>query len=225
MVALKGKRNGEDWHLAASLKDLLDEVNERWPGRPTASDGSIGDAAHAARKSEHNPDSGGVVRALDLTRVSAAMANAVIAAVKVDERAWYVIHDGYIYSRTNGWEKRKYDGANPHRSHLHVSVRAGLAGAAPGPWGLLDKAPAKTAGTKPAAAPKLPPTISRGPGTQPNTRALQRFLGVTEAVFGDRTVAAVRRYQKMHDLKVDGIVGPKTWAVVLTALKLPGYHA
>ncbi len=221
MVALKGSRGGREWHLAASLQDLVREVGARWPDRPTTSDGSIGDAAHAARKSEHNPDRGGVVRALDLTRASAEMAAAVITAVIADPRTWYVIHRGRIWSRNNagdGWET--YSGPNPHTDHLHVSVRAGQVGAAPGPWNLL--APVEPEKTKTET--KLPPTVSRGPGTQPNVRALQRFLGVQEAVFGDRTIAAVRRYQRMHDLKVDGVVGPKTWAVVLTALRIPGYH-
>lgn len=219
MVALKGTRGGADWHLAASLAELVREADERWPNRPKTSDGSIGDAAHAARASEHNPDAGGVVRGLDLTRASAAMATAVIAAVKADARAWYVIHRGKIYSRTHDWEARDYDGPNPHTDHLHVSVRSGLVGAVAGPWGLLVKADAP-AEPKPV---KAPPTLRRGATPAALRETLQRFLGVREAVYGDRTVAAVKRYQRQHDLVQDGVVGPKTWAVILTALKLPGY--
>lgn len=221
MVALKGTRGGAEWHLAASLADLFAEVAKRWPDRPAGSDGTIGDAAHAARASEHNPDKGGVVRALDVTRLDQDMADAFIDAVKADPRAWYVIHRGYIWSRTHDWEPRHYDGPNPHQDHLHVSVRAGLVGAKAGPWGLLAE-PVKP---KPA---KVPPTLSRGVNRGVGTElvaTLQRFLGVRESGFADRTKLAVIRYQRQHDLKPDGVVGPLTWAVILTALKLPGYNA
>lgn len=35
---------------------------------------------------------------------------------------------------------------------------------------------------------------------------------VEDGIFGDKTEAAVRDYQKRNNLDVDGIVGPKTWA-------------
>ena len=50
-------------------------------------------------------------------------------------------------------------------------------------------------------------------------RAWQTFLnlngyqcGVADGIFGNRTQAAVKAYQKAHGLKADGIIGPKTWA-------------
>ena len=49
------------WTLAPALVQLRQELNARWPGRSKASDGTIGDAAHKARVSEHNPDADGVV--------------------------------------------------------------------------------------------------------------------------------------------------------------------
>jgi hypothetical protein len=36
----------------------------------------------------------------------------------------------------------------------------------------------------------------------------------TQAVFGQATLASVKAFQRAHRLTVDGIVGPKTWAVV-----------
>ncbi len=43
------------WRTAKSLDVLLDEINRAAPKRSKASDGSIGDAAHATRSSDHNP--------------------------------------------------------------------------------------------------------------------------------------------------------------------------
>jgi hypothetical protein len=116
------------YYLAPSLVALRDEVNARWPGRSKASDGWIGDTSHSARKSDHNPDwdAGGVVRAIDVTKAGIDM-GAFLAAVIGDPRVWYVIHDGHIYSRTYGWERRRYTGANKHTIHAHVSIRHGRA--------------------------------------------------------------------------------------------------
>ena len=50
-------------------------------------------------------------------------------------------------------------------------------------------------------------------------RVLQRKLGelgldagTPDGIFGKMTTRAVRRYQRLHNLTVDGIVGPATWA-------------
>ena len=43
------------WRLANSIKTLLDQVNAMVPHRRKDSDGGIGDEAHAARTSDHNP--------------------------------------------------------------------------------------------------------------------------------------------------------------------------
>ena len=36
--------------------------------------------------------------------------------------------------------------------------------------------------------------------------------GKVDGIFGSKTKAAVKEYQKAHGLKVDGIVGRQTWA-------------
>ena len=115
------------YFLAPSLVKLRDEVNQKWPKRDKASDGWIGDPSHAARKSDHNPDWGapgdrrGVVRALDITR-KGIRPFALLKRLKKDSRVYYIIFNGYIYSRTYGFKKQKYNGANAHTTHLHVSI-------------------------------------------------------------------------------------------------------
>lgn len=119
------------WRLAASLDKLRDQVNAAYPTRSKVSDGTIGDAAHAASKSEHNPDSNGVVRALDLTHDPAHGLNAGALAERLrasrDPRILYIISNARIASSyaVNGvpaWTWRPYSGTNAHRSHVHVSV-------------------------------------------------------------------------------------------------------
>lgn len=112
-----------DWYLAPSLVALRIEINRLWPNRDRTSDGSIGDASHAARKSDHNPDwdAGGVVRAIDVDKDGIDV-QALLDATIGDQRVWYVIWDRHIYSRTYNWAKRPYDGENPHTKHVHISI-------------------------------------------------------------------------------------------------------
>lgn len=129
------------WTLAPALSALLREVNARWPHRSKASDGTIGDTAHAARQSEHNPDSRGVVRAVDIT-VAGIDKAALLKAVIGDSRVHYVISDRKIYSRSNRWTPAAYYGANPHDKHVHISLRNRTSESAD--WATVDKAAADT---------------------------------------------------------------------------------
>lgn len=119
------------WRLAESLDQLRDQINTAWPGRSKTSDGTIGDAAHATRASDHNPDENGVVRAIDLTEdltVGLSM-NAVAEEIRLsrDPRVKYVIHEGrmfssYATSTRKAWEWGPYSGTNSHKTHMHVST-------------------------------------------------------------------------------------------------------
>lgn len=232
MVATSGK----GWRLAPSLIALVSEVDAKYPRRSKKYDGSIGDAAHAARSSEHNPDRDadpmplGTVSAVDITKHSAAMASELLDELIGDPRVWYVIHDGHIYSRTHGWEKRPHDG-DPHTHHLHVSlVQSAKAAADRSAW-------FKPAAPKPAPpAPVIDdPTSGQRPGDKhrPGSRALrwgdkgtdvallQRFIGVKDdGEFGPVTAKAVRRYQATRGDAPSGIVSTRTWAPILRALDL-----
>mgnify|MGYP001562524195 CR=1 FL=1 len=55
------------WRVAKSLDVLLAQINALSPNRDKSSDGSIGDANHSARTSDHNPDDAGVVKARDFS--------------------------------------------------------------------------------------------------------------------------------------------------------------
>lgn len=121
------------WRVAECLLVLRRQVDAKAPSRNTASDGTIGDAAHAARSSDHNPwvvDAGtGIVTAMDITHDpgggcdAGALAEAIRAGQ--DPRVKYVIWNRRIMSSTvSPWTWRTYTGENPHTHHVHISVRS-----------------------------------------------------------------------------------------------------
>ena len=109
------------YYLAPSLAILRDEINSRWPGRDHASDGWIGDAAHQASKSDHNPNSRGSVNAIDVDEDGPDFPT-VFAAIKRHPSARYVIYERRLYHRDRGWKAEDYDGVNPHDKHFHLSI-------------------------------------------------------------------------------------------------------
>jgi hypothetical protein len=127
-MALRGWRN-----TAAALK-LRDQINTRWPNRDKRSDGTIGDTAHAARKSDHNPDAGGWVKALDIDadldpkdgraaeKLATDLINYARSGKPGSERIKYVVFNNRIASgtyRDQFWTWRP--GAWGHQHHIHVS--------------------------------------------------------------------------------------------------------
>ncbi len=127
-----------NWRVARSLDTLRDQLDARAPTRSRAEDGSIGDAAHAARKSDHNPDQFGIVRARDYTHDPTGGLDCQWLATQLtrygDRRISYVIWDRYIWTRRDGW--RPYSGPNLHTKHLHLSVVARDAADDTTPWAL-----------------------------------------------------------------------------------------
>ncbi len=111
---------------------LREQVNVRWPNRDKASDGWIGDAAHQARPSDHNPDADGWVHALDIDKdgIDAdRLAAELIAYARNLEpgsrRLKYVVYKGRIASGTypdKFWTWRAGDWG--HYQHIHVSFTA-----------------------------------------------------------------------------------------------------
>lgn len=122
------------WYVAKSLNVLRDEINRGAPNRSKASDGSIGDAAHSSRTSDHNPcDCHNAVCARDITHDpgggfdSYAFADWLRQRCRtgLENRVKYIISNRRIASGTNAWAWRTYSGANPHSQHVHVSVAHG----------------------------------------------------------------------------------------------------
>ena len=54
--------------LSKSAVQLREQIDDAFPDRDRTSDGWIGDTRHSARKSDHNPDEQGWVRAIDIDR-------------------------------------------------------------------------------------------------------------------------------------------------------------
>lgn len=198
--------------LAKSLVKLRDQINALAPNRSKSSDGWIGDPAHAARKSEHNPNSAGVVRALDVTHDprNGVDAGTLADAIRKsgDPRVYYVISNGRIANSGAPW--RKYTGSNGHYHHFHVSVSAdSRLYDSDKPWA-LDGSMVKVDMTKPAIVER--PYLVRG-SRGDAVSELQKLLKITiDGDFGPKTERAVKEYQKAKKLTVDGKVGPQTWS-------------
>jgi len=118
--------------LSKAASQLREQVDDSFPDRDRTSDGWIGDTRHAARKSDHNPDEQGWVRAIDIDADLSGKAKPQIMPDLADEirkyaksdrkkRIAYIIFNGRIASPVLGWKWRKYKGANQHKSHAHIS--------------------------------------------------------------------------------------------------------
>jgi hypothetical protein len=207
------------WRLATSLEVLRKQVNEAFPNRSKNSDGSIGNAEHSARTSDHNPDTDGVVKAVDITHdpahgLNSQHLNDVLIASR-DPRIKYTISNRKITSGSDGpspWVPRKYTGSNPHDHHVHISVKKAKAYFDDTrPWS-LDGVEAAPAPSKPYVAP--PKTLRMGDAGE-DVKRLQHLLAVTaDGDFGAKTRDAVKAFQKAHKLVADGVAGPQTWAAL-----------
>lgn len=132
------------WRVAKSLLTLKSQIDGVAPARGKKMDGTIGDAAHANRKSDHNPNPEGVVTAIDFTHDPADGLDCQVLADRLvasqDPRIKYIIWKGRIISsKVNPWVWRVYKG-HPHASHLHLSVGPGADRYDDdAPWNLLGR--------------------------------------------------------------------------------------
>lgn len=120
--------------LSKAAIQLREQLDDAYPDRDRTSDGWIGDTRHAARKSDHNPDEQGWVRAIDLDKDLHRGSKPDIMPDLVDQlrlaskskketRISYIIFEGQICSKILNWKWRKYTGANKHKAHAHISFK------------------------------------------------------------------------------------------------------
>lgn len=122
------------WRAANSLLRLRDQLNESYPGWTFL--GFLGDQAHAGVPSDHNPNAQGVVTALDIGPGGGldihALADRLAANPHPDLK--YIISNGRIAEWQNGFKWRRYNGSDPHDTHIHVSVGRGEDGQSAPPY-------------------------------------------------------------------------------------------
>lgn len=162
------------YFLAPSLVSLRNEMNFCHRNRDKGSDGWIGDTAHAARKSDHNPDyaAGGIVRAIDIDKDGIDTATLLRRAC-ADPRVEYVIWAGHIYTRQSGFRKAKYTGSNGHFAHMHISIRHTVAAARAGDWGYAAEVLGRL---KPAPTPAPRPPAPAPAGRKTNEQIAAEVL-------------------------------------------------
>lgn len=121
------------WRVAESLLKLRDQINAAYPNRDKKSDGSIGDAKHATRSSDHNPwvrdGKMGVVTAIDIDEDlgDGGSLEHIITAIRKsrDKRVKYIIYEGRITVAGSDLQRwKKYTGSNAHKQHAHISVHS-----------------------------------------------------------------------------------------------------
>jgi hypothetical protein len=191
---------------ARSLRNLKTTLDARWPNRDHGACGWIGDAAHQAQQSDHNPDPiTGVVRARDVDK-DGIVPQVVVASCILHPATKYVIYSRRIYRMADRFKPRVYDGSNPHTDHIHESIVNDVAAEnSTAPWLLIMGF--------------TWPELRRG-SVGKDVRALQALLNAwgadlyVDGGFGLLTDAATRSFQRAHRLVVDGLVGPKTQAAL-----------
>ena len=216
----------EAWRTAHALDTLRAEINLRWPGRSKVSDGTIGDAAHASRTSDHNPwvqvNGVGVVRAFDCTANGIdpdAYAEHLRSLGKAgDPRlvpGGYVIWNKRIASERQGWAWRRYTGSNGHTHHIHLSLTTKPSGFdSRASWGISG-----------VGRPKPPPPA---PGRNAGRVWREFAKGATDdSIYNKRTkpgkdnqVSELQMLLKMlgfYRSNVDGAYGPITTSAVIAA--------
>jgi hypothetical protein len=120
------------YRLCKAGQQLRLQVDDSYPDRDKSSDGWIGDTSHKTRRSDHNPDAKGIVRAIDIDRDLSGKAKPDLMPYLADQirvyakrdkskRISYIIFAGRIASPRMGWRWRKYSGVNPHDKHCHIS--------------------------------------------------------------------------------------------------------
>jgi hypothetical protein len=212
--------------LVSNLAAIRQSVWNKY-GRGVAV-GWLGDRAHRARRSDHNPDRYGVVHAIDPMvggSRGAAIARAAIGRWDLS----YVIFNRTIWSRAYGWRARRYTGSDPHTGHVHISGRYDSKSANRRVGLNFGGAASKPTPPKPRPRFVLPPW-SLGPNvvfnpylhsTPPYYRTIDSVqdklysigynVGKGDGRFGPLTYKAVVAFQRNHGLRPTGKIDKRTY--------------
>lgn len=220
-----------------SLKKLLDQINKGAPDRSKVSDGWIGDKAHQARHSDHNPEPDGTVDARDFThdpKHGADMKKVAAAIVKSkDPRLSYLIFEGKILHGRKGAKNKKpwvwypYTGKNGHYHHMHISVLDEGQDDKTA-WAIDDAFKNVKADPATKLTEKQVSSILHKGSKGDFVKELQRNLNELgygppleeDGDFGSETEKAVKEFQRQQRMeKIDGWAGPKTLEAIGKALE------
>lgn len=188
--------------LCTAGEQLRGEIDRRYSRRDRSSDGWVGDSAHSSRKSDHNPNARGDVRALDVDKDGLPAGTIVEHLRKLgrsgDRRllGGYIIWRGRICGTHTGWAWHEYTGANGHYAHFHVSFADARADyERPGSWGIFQPTPPAPNGTTPKG---------------------DRVLGLTNPLMVGQDVKNVQNHLRRLGNKIpaDGVYGRTTADVV-----------
>jgi murein DD-endopeptidase MepM/ murein hydrolase activator NlpD len=138
---------------------------------------------------------------------------------RIDVVAGQQVKQGQVIGLVGGSGLGKENG---YGAHLHLSFRVG--GKPTMGAGNIDYEAFRNAPTTTPAKPVAPAKgsrpyrgreLKRGEPAGPDVLYLQNKLGVNPpGPFGPMTHNAVVAFQKKHGLLADGIVGPRTWALL-----------
>lgn len=217
-MPLTRKTGDEMATLIPCLVVLRNEFNLLNPKRDRTSDGWIGDKAHAASVSDHNPDKRGLVHAIDVDKDGLEVNKVVAHLVSrckagAEKRLKYIIWNRTIWSASWGWTARKYTGSNPHTHHFHISaVATPTLENDKKTWGIATLGKIITKPSKKQSTAKAGSRVLRVGMSGKDVEFVERWLGVkVDGVFDEALKKKVIAYQKMRGIARDGIVGPVTF--------------
>lgn len=219
------------YRLCKAGSDLRAEIDAAYPRRDKTSDGWVGDTSHSRRRSDHNPDENGVVKAIDIDEDGLPLDDIVERIRQLGRaddarlRGGYIIRNGRIAGTHTEWAWHRYTGPNPHDKHAHFSFADARSG-----YDKLGDWPVEPPSPRPS--PVLPghqhrtATIHRKDVGHPQEiRDLQGHLNAwrrnrdlsthpVDGVWDDWLEVAWRTFQRTYGLEVDGICGPEGWRMV-----------
>jgi hypothetical protein len=220
---------------ARSIERLKDEVEDSYPGTTIW---IVGDEAHKNTWSDHNPNvCCDVYCGIDIKGDGGLNLEKFVQHLITNPHPnlRYVIFNHKIYHRSNGFEPEDYHGKSGHETHVHGSVGNGPDGRSTTnydngstSWRIasIGKTPSRpqtpSKPSKPSTGKlgdKMPRLKNGNKGSR--VRMLQGLLNAwgyslkIDGIFGGKTEAAVRDFQRKYAKPVDGIVFTITWNALL----------